>query len=86
MKAKAAVMREAHAPLTIEEIEIDKPARREVLVRTVFAGVCHSDLHFIEGYDYDELCAILSISYSNCRTLMSRAKESLRKKLAAVTA
>ena len=49
MKAKAAVMREAHAPLTIEEIEIDKPTRREVLVRTVFAGVCHSDLHFIEG-------------------------------------
>lgn len=44
------------------------------------------NLHFIEGYDYDELCAILSISYSNCRTLMSRAKESLRKKLAAVTA
>ena len=49
MKAKAAVMREAHAPLTIEEIEIDKPHRREVLLRTVFAGVCHSDLHFIEG-------------------------------------
>ena len=49
MKAKAAVMRAAHAPLTIEEIEIDEPARREVLVRTVYAGVCHSDLHFIEG-------------------------------------
>ncbi|MCS5606860.1 MAG: Zn-dependent alcohol dehydrogenase [Alphaproteobacteria bacterium] len=49
MKAKAAVMRAAHEPLTIEEIEIDEPARREVLVRTVYAGVCHSDLHFIEG-------------------------------------
>ena len=49
MKAKAAMMREAHAPLTIEEIEVDKPHRREVLIRTVFAGVCHSDLHFIEG-------------------------------------
>ncbi|MBT3534451.1 MAG: alcohol dehydrogenase catalytic domain-containing protein, partial [Rhodospirillaceae bacterium] len=49
MKAKAAVMRAAHEPLTIEEIEVDKPARREVLIRTAFAGVCHSDLHFIEG-------------------------------------
>ncbi|MDE0942474.1 MAG: Zn-dependent alcohol dehydrogenase [Alphaproteobacteria bacterium] len=49
MKAKAAVMRAAHTPLTIEEIEVDKPARREVLIRTVFAGVCHSDLHFMEG-------------------------------------
>ena len=42
MKAKAAVMRAAHEPLTIEEIEIDEPARREVLVRTVYAGVCQN--------------------------------------------
>ena len=38
-------------------------------------------LHFIEGYDYEEMCEILQISYANCRTLISRAKESLRKKL-----
>ncbi len=41
-------------------------------------------LHFIEGYDYEEICDILSISYANCRTLISRAKESLRKKLITV--
>lgn len=39
------------------------------------------NLHFIEGYDYEELCEILNISYTNCRTLISRAKESLRKKI-----
>lgn len=38
-------------------------------------------LHFIEGYDYEECCEILDISYANCRTMISRAKESLRKKL-----
>ncbi|WP_025739865.1 RNA polymerase sigma factor [Aquimarina pacifica] len=38
-------------------------------------------LHFIEGYDYEEICQIMDISYANCRTLISRAKESLRKKL-----
>lgn len=38
-------------------------------------------LHFIEGYDYDEICEIMDISYGNCRTMISRAKESLRKKL-----
>lgn len=38
-------------------------------------------LYFIEGYDYEEICQIMNISYSNCRTLISRAKESLRKKL-----
>jgi RNA polymerase sigma factor (sigma-70 family) len=40
------------------------------------------NLHLIEGYDYEEMCDILQINYANCRTLMSRAKESLRKKLA----
>lgn len=49
MKVKAAVMREAHQPVSIEDIEIDKPRSREVLIRTAFAGVCHSDLHFVEG-------------------------------------
>jgi len=38
-------------------------------------------LHLIEGYDYDEICEILGLSSANCRTSISRAKESLRKKL-----
>ena len=46
---KAAVFHGPHQPLTIEEVEIDKPLEREVLVRTVASGVCHSDLHFVEG-------------------------------------
>ena len=46
---KAAVFHAANQPLTIEEVELTKPGRREVLLRTAFAGLCHSDLHFIEG-------------------------------------
>ncbi|MGB5819405.1 MAG: RNA polymerase sigma factor [Saonia sp.] len=38
-------------------------------------------LHLIEGYDYEEISAIMNLSYANCRTTISRAKESLRKKL-----
>ncbi len=38
-------------------------------------------LHLIEGYDYEEICEIMNISSANCRTMISRAKESLRKKL-----
>ena len=38
-------------------------------------------LHLIEGYDHDEICTIMKISYANCRTMISRAKESLRNKL-----
>src|SRR5215469_15790597 len=46
---KAAVLREVGKPLTIETLDIGKPGPHEVLVRTAAAGVCHSDLHFIEG-------------------------------------
>lgn len=46
---KAAVFYEANKPLEIEEISHGDPAPREVLVRTVCAGVCHSDLHFQNG-------------------------------------
>ena len=38
-------------------------------------------LHLVEGYDYEEISEIMNISYANCRTTISRAKESLRKKI-----
>jgi S-(hydroxymethyl)glutathione dehydrogenase/alcohol dehydrogenase len=46
---KAAVLRETGKPLEIEDVQIDRPAGREVAIRTVAAGVCHSDLHFQDG-------------------------------------
>ena len=47
---KAAVFHGPHKPLTIENVEVAKPIGREVLVHTVASGVCHSDLHFVDGY------------------------------------
>ena len=49
MKVKAAVFRKVHEPLTIETVEMDRPRGREILVRTVATGVCHSDLHVVDG-------------------------------------
>src|ERR1700734_2207345 len=46
---KAAVFHSANQLLTIEDVEVEKPKRREVLLRTAYAGLCHSDLHFMEG-------------------------------------
>ena len=48
-RIRAAVCHAFGAPLTIEEIDLAEPIDREVLVRTAASGVCHSDLHFIEG-------------------------------------
>ena len=49
MDMQAAVFRKVHEPLTVETVEVDKPWGREVLVRTAATGVCHSDLHVVEG-------------------------------------
>lgn len=38
-------------------------------------------LNLIEGYDYEEISEIMKITNANCRTTISRAKESLRQKL-----
>jgi S-(hydroxymethyl)glutathione dehydrogenase/alcohol dehydrogenase len=46
---KAAIVRQIGQPMTIEDVELRKPAPREVVIRTAFAGVCHSDLHFFDG-------------------------------------
>jgi len=39
-------------------------------------------LLYIEGYDQEEISEIMQITAGNCRTTISRAKESLLKKLA----
>ena len=46
---KAAVLIEPGKPLVIEQVNIAKPGPHEVLIRTAACGLCHSDLHFIEG-------------------------------------
>ena len=46
---KAAVMRATKSPLQIEDVELASPGPREVRVRTHACGVCHSDLHVLEG-------------------------------------
>ena len=43
---------EFRAPLQLRERPTPKPAGTEVLVRTLAAGVCHSDIHIWEG-EYD---------------------------------
>lgn len=46
---KAAIFHKVNEPLAIEDVDIDTPVDREVLVRTMASGVCHSDLHIAEG-------------------------------------
>jgi len=50
---RAALLREIPGKLEIDDVEVGSPGPHEVLLRTVAAGLCHSDLHFMEGkYPY----------------------------------
>src|SRR4051794_25539371 len=54
MLIRAAVLWEAGAPLSIEEVELAEPGAGEVRVRVAAAGICRSDLHVIDGvWTYD---------------------------------
>ena len=44
MKIRAAVVREKGRPFAVEELNLEEPRAGEVLVRTVAAGMCHTDL------------------------------------------
>lgn len=46
---KAAVLYDYHAPMVIEEVQLDDPGPHEVLVRVAASGVCRSDLHVLKG-------------------------------------
>jgi S-(hydroxymethyl)glutathione dehydrogenase/alcohol dehydrogenase len=45
---RAAVLHEP-GDVRVEDVQLDPPRRGEVLVRLAAAGVCHSDLHLVDG-------------------------------------
>jgi propanol-preferring alcohol dehydrogenase len=46
---KAAVVRAFGKPLVIEELPVPQPGANEILVKMEATGVCHTDLHAVEG-------------------------------------
>lgn len=56
---KAAIFHGPGQLMTIEETEIASPKRNEVLIRTRASGLCHSDLHYLEGKFSTPIPAIL---------------------------
>jgi S-(hydroxymethyl)glutathione dehydrogenase / alcohol dehydrogenase len=51
MRMRAAVLEEFGSPLAVQEVELTEPREREVLVRLVACGVCHTDLYTASGVD-----------------------------------
>jgi S-(hydroxymethyl)glutathione dehydrogenase/alcohol dehydrogenase len=46
---RAAVLQEFGQPLVIQEVAIAAPGPDEVLLKTAAVGLCHSDLHYMQG-------------------------------------
>jgi S-(hydroxymethyl)glutathione dehydrogenase/alcohol dehydrogenase len=46
---RAAVLRDGSDQLDIVDVAHDAPIGREILVRSVAAGLCHSDYHYLDG-------------------------------------
>jgi S-(hydroxymethyl)glutathione dehydrogenase/alcohol dehydrogenase len=56
---RAAVLRDTSGPIEVQDVTVDKPQSREVLIRTAATGVCHSDLLYAEGKFRTKLPTIL---------------------------
>jgi S-(hydroxymethyl)glutathione dehydrogenase/alcohol dehydrogenase len=49
LATRAAILRAPNEGLSVEDVELEPPRAGEVLVRMGASGVCHSDLHVVEG-------------------------------------
>ena len=56
---KAAVLHQIPGELVVDDVAIDKPGPGEVLMEVSHAGLCHSDLHFMDGLWQTPLPAVM---------------------------
>ena len=72
---KAAILETIPGELVVDELEVRAPAAREVLIRTAASGLCHSDLHFMEGLYQCPVPAVLGhecsgVVEAGCKTVI----------------
>jgi S-(hydroxymethyl)glutathione dehydrogenase/alcohol dehydrogenase len=56
---RAAVLYEYGQPLVITDVDLDPPRAGEILVRMAASGVCHSDLHSVQGVHPGPMPAVI---------------------------
>ena len=75
---KAAVLERVGDPLVIRDISIAAPGPQEVLLRTAAVGLCHSDLHFMQGMRPFPLPAVLGHEVSGIVEAVGEGVRDLR--------
>jgi S-(hydroxymethyl)glutathione dehydrogenase/alcohol dehydrogenase len=56
--ARAAICHAPNAPMRIETIAVADPGEAEVMIRLLATGLCHTDLHFMEGHGKQSFPAV----------------------------
>lgn len=56
----ALVYEQYNGPLEIKQLPIPEPKDDELLIKILYSGICHSDLHGWQG-DWAELCTLPTI-------------------------
>ncbi len=69
---RAAVQFEVPGDLKIVDLDIAEPGPREVLIRVAASGLCHSDLHFLEGKYHTDLPCVLGHEAAGIVTAVGR--------------
>lgn len=59
MNVRAAVFHGPGQPLSIETLQLDDPRGDEVLVKVLATGLCHTDLHIMDGHYPQAVPAVL---------------------------
>ena len=78
---KVTVSETEDAPQQYSEVKAEDILKKMTLLKNNYKIAL--TLNLIEGYDYQEIAQIMDISYENCRTTISRAKQKLRQLLTA---
>ena len=64
---KAAIFKEANAPLSLEDVELKQPVEGEVLIKVLATGICHSDAFAQAGAFGNPLYATSTIRHTSRR-------------------
>jgi Zn-dependent alcohol dehydrogenase len=76
---RAAVCNQFEQPLTVEDVELDRPRAGEVSVRVAACGICHSDLSFVDGAWDGPLPAVYGHEVAGVVTEVGAGVESVKR-------
>ena len=77
MQVKAAIAYKAGMPLSIEQVEVEGPKDKEVLIQIKATGVCHTDAYTLSGKDPEGLFSVY-LRFMRVQELLLKSEKMLK--------